>query len=475
MDPRKVAASDNDTDLADDFGNEERILEGAGRQSDIVKIFLSEEQFASPSELFPVESPASPPPRRSAVLDIGELPILRGAARPAAAPAQVAVPRTRVRQRHSLARAARLVAIITIAMALIVAGAVALMNRVDVPNLLDDLALNQTTAPAVIEVRHPDEAVHDAASVAAPAPKVDSPPAVTTPVPEVKAVTSKSPLQVQQEKQKPTPKIAANAVTRSSGRQGSPPRPARTPAAPPRTARAGVPAPPGNVAATTAKAQRDEEFASSRAEPPRPAPSTPPSRQTAEASSSLASTAGSAAPAVPAGSSASVAPVTNSASAVAVTNSAAAAPGANSAQPALASSATPALAANAAPPAVNRAPIAAAPPSPGLTTDTRAVAMTLNRYQQAFSALDASAAHAVWPNVDVKALVKAFDQLEEQTFELEGCNISVAGARAEADCAGNARYIRKVGNRALRVEPRHWHFRLRQTGDQWIIDAVDAR
>jgi hypothetical protein len=103
------------------------------------------------------------------------------------------------------------------------------------------------------------------------------------------------------------------------------------------------------------------------------------------------------------------------------------------------------------------------------------VALTLNRYQQAFSSLDASAAHAVWPSVDVRALAKAFDQLDEQTFELEGCNINVAGARAEADCAGNARYIRKVGNKALRVEPRRWHFRLRQNGEQWLIDGVDAR
>jgi DUF917 family protein len=99
----------------------------------------------------------------------------------------------------------------------------------------------------------------------------------------------------------------------------------------------------------------------------------------------------------------------------------------------------------------------------------------LNRYEQAFSALDANAAHAVWPTVDVKALGRAFDQLDEQTFALEGCNINVAGARAEAECGGNTRYIRKVGNRALRVEPRHWHFRLRQRDDQWVIDAVDAR
>jgi Zn finger protein HypA/HybF involved in hydrogenase expression len=110
-----------------------------------------------------------------------------------------------------------------------------------------------------------------------------------------------------------------------------------------------------------------------------------------------------------------------------------------------------------------------------VATETRAVELALNRYQDAFSALDADAAHAVWPNVNVKALAKAFDQLAEQTFDLEGCAITVAGARAEADCAGNARYVRKIGNRALRVEPRRWHFTLRQTNDQWLIDAVRAR
>jgi len=119
-------------------------------------------------------------------------------------------------------------------------------------------------------------------------------------------------------------------------------------------------------------------------------------------------------------------------------------------------------------------PPSSTPASP-FAPETRAIATLLDRYEQAFSALDANAAQAVWPSVDVKALGKAFDQLDEQTFALEGCDIHVAGARAEAECAGNARYIRKVGNRALRVEPRHWHFRLRQLNDQWVIDAVDAR
>ena len=134
-------------------------------------------------------------------------------------------------------------------------------------------------------------------------------------------------------------------------------------------------------------------------------------------------------------------------------------------------------------PALSAAPLITTPtPSPaslappaGRTEDTRAVAVVLNRYQLAFSAMDVGAAAAVWPSVDVKALAKAFEQLEEQTFDLEGCNITIAGVRAEAECAGNARYIRKVGSRALRVEPRHWRFRLRQANDDWVIDAVDAR
>ena len=99
----------------------------------------------------------------------------------------------------------------------------------------------------------------------------------------------------------------------------------------------------------------------------------------------------------------------------------------------------------------------------------------LNRYQQAFSDLDAYAAQAVWPGVDVKALEKAFDQLDQQTFRLDGCNITVAGVRADAECKGTARYVRKVGNKAMRIEPRQWNFTLRQVSDQWVIEAVDAR
>jgi hypothetical protein len=120
-------------------------------------------------------------------------------------------------------------------------------------------------------------------------------------------------------------------------------------------------------------------------------------------------------------------------------------------------------------------PAAASSVPPAIAADTRAVTAALNRYEQAFSAMDVDRARAVWPSVDAKALTKAFEQLEEQRFDLEDCDITVAGARAEANCSGDARYVRKVGSKAMRVEPRRWHFKLRQANEEWIIDAVSSR
>ena len=484
MDPRKVGASDNDTGFADDFGNEERVH--TGEQSGLMKIVITDDQLASTVEMFPPESAHPPSARRSTMLDFDELPILHGSGQTTAAPVAVAVARSSKRQRLSPQRAVRLVGIVTIAIAVIVGGR-ALMNQVDMPHLVDDLVVNRTSTPAVLDVRPPAEAVHDAAGAGPASPKIPAPPNVNTPlratppIPSTTtAVTSQPPSRVQQKPQS-TRTSTGNAVARAP-RRDTAPRSPRPVAAVPRPARP-VAAPRANVAVTPSRAERAESLPPP-VERTRPSPSTTSSQQATEASSPRALPAGSAAPAVPAATSAPVVPAAISVPAV---------PGPTSAQPtvasgvpsvpvvsvapsaAIASAAPSAPAASAAPSTVNRPPAVSAPPTPGVTTDTRAVALTLNRYQQAFSSLDANAAHAVWPSVDVKALVKAFDQLEEQTFELEGCNISVTGARADADCAGNARYIRKVGNRALRVEPRHWHFRLRQAGDQWVIDGVDAR
>jgi hypothetical protein len=110
-----------------------------------------------------------------------------------------------------------------------------------------------------------------------------------------------------------------------------------------------------------------------------------------------------------------------------------------------------------------------------LTPETRAVLGTLYRYQEAFSALDANAAQQVWPAVDVRALDRAFNQLDEQTFDLRSCDVDVLGERAEAVCTGTASYTPKVGNKAMRVEARRWRFALRRDGGEWLIQGVDVR
>lgn len=81
----------------------------------------------------------------------------------------------------------------------------------------------------------------------------------------------------------------------------------------------------------------------------------------------------------------------------------------------------------------------------------------------------------MWPDVDVRALDRAFDQLAQQTFDLRSCDVGIAGERAEAVCTGTASYARKVGNKAMRVESRRWRFTLRSDAGQWLIDRVDVR
>ena len=140
------------------------------------------------------------------------------------------------------------------------------------------------------------------------------------------------------------------------------------------------------------------------------------------------------------------------------------------APPAEASSTAAAPAAPSAPP-----PPPAPAAGPVLTPDTRAVLGTLYRYQEAFSTLDSNAAQQVWPGVDVRALDRAFDQLDEQTFDLQSCDVDVLGERAEAVCTGTASYTRKVGKKAMRVEARRWRFALQRDGGEWLIRGVDVR
>lgn len=99
----------------------------------------------------------------------------------------------------------------------------------------------------------------------------------------------------------------------------------------------------------------------------------------------------------------------------------------------------------------------------------------MHRYAAAYGNLDVGAARDVWPNVDQRALARAFDSLASQTVSFDSCDIDVRGAVANASCRGQASYVGKVGRTEPRTEPRTWRFELRRDGERWTIERAEAR
>jgi hypothetical protein len=103
------------------------------------------------------------------------------------------------------------------------------------------------------------------------------------------------------------------------------------------------------------------------------------------------------------------------------------------------------------------------------------VTQVLNQYARAYDQLDTSAARAVWPTVDERALARAFAGLQSQDVDFDNCSIDVKGVRASASCRGRASYVGKVGNGDTRTEPREWNFELTLQGDDWKIAKADTK
>jgi hypothetical protein len=97
----------------------------------------------------------------------------------------------------------------------------------------------------------------------------------------------------------------------------------------------------------------------------------------------------------------------------------------------------------------------------------------LQRYEVAYSRLDAAAAAAVWPRVNRNALARAFEGLASQRVSLGRCDVAVNGPAARASCSGSATWEPKVGG-GRRTEPRHWDFELRKSGSAWWIERAVA-
>jgi hypothetical protein len=133
------------------------------------------------------------------------------------------------------------------------------------------------------------------------------------------------------------------------------------------------------------------------------------------------------------------------------------------------------------------APVAAprALPVPSTTTpaaaaaaaraaDQQAINSVLGHYQTAFSRLDANAAQAIWPGVNVVGLERVFGQLDSQDVSFSSCAVSIAGVQATARCTGSNTWVPKVGSRHARNEYRQWDIGLQKTGDRWLIASVDS-
>lgn len=115
------------------------------------------------------------------------------------------------------------------------------------------------------------------------------------------------------------------------------------------------------------------------------------------------------------------------------------------------------------------------PPAPETVSPSAAVRNALDRYRRGFNELDSGEVKAIWPEVDERALARAFSQLSKQLFVFDTCNVDVKGLLATASCRGRAQYVPKVGNKSPRVEMREWTFLLRRGPDDWWIQRVDSK
>lgn len=127
------------------------------------------------------------------------------------------------------------------------------------------------------------------------------------------------------------------------------------------------------------------------------------------------------------------------------------------------------------PAAVLRPAPEAAPAVVAARTEQGEIQRALGRYQSAYQLLDAEAARAVWPSVDVRALARAFDSLTSQELAFDTCQFDIVGEAATAQCRGSATYTPKVGSRAPKLEPRQWTFQLRKIDEGWKIQTAQTR
>ena len=120
-----------------------------------------------------------------------------------------------------------------------------------------------------------------------------------------------------------------------------------------------------------------------------------------------------------------------------------------------------------APPSTYRLqPIAATARS---VSEEELVRQLLDEYTGAFERLDVGATKAVYPNIDGKALKRAFEQIASQRLTLESCGITISGSTANARCRGSATFQPRIGTRPVQIASREWTFDLSKQDTSWRI------
>jgi hypothetical protein len=122
------------------------------------------------------------------------------------------------------------------------------------------------------------------------------------------------------------------------------------------------------------------------------------------------------------------------------------------------------------------APVSVAEPRPGRVAprDEDRIRATLTALREAYAQLDAVAAREVWPSVDVDALSRAFDDLQSQELRFDHCDVVVDGARARAECTGEAIYVPRIADSLSSSVARAWTFELTRQRQRWTIASGRA-
>jgi hypothetical protein len=120
----------------------------------------------------------------------------------------------------------------------------------------------------------------------------------------------------------------------------------------------------------------------------------------------------------------------------------------------------------------NSSPAAGSAEAAGTDAAIRGV---IDAYGRTYDRLDAAGAALLWPGVDTFALARTFETLSSQRITFDRCDVSAAGDRALAACAGVVVFVRRGGDGTAESVPVDWTFTLDRSSGKWKIVNLTVR